>query len=482
MSTLPTTRTAADPGILARLIDRSRRALDARRAPEAVLMLERAVVMPDAPPEAHGLLAEALLQTGRSEEALRAADTALTAQAEDPALRLLRARIRREGGDMRGGMDDAAAAVMSQPSSLEARTLLAICLSEAGLHDEALLLFHQVLTAQPANALAAAMLAMALMRANRHDAAEEVYALAESLSGKPRGLVVLRAQNAILGGEAQRAAAMLEQAVVAAPDSGIWAMLGQAYHRLGLIDEAGRAYAEASALEKDNAYLRHLAVAVGGLPPEGDRASERYVTEVFDGFAGRFEESLFSLGYRIPGVMLRVLEAHHEQSDRGSAKLGDVLDLGCGTGLMGAALHDLLGGRLVGIDLSPRMLEVAGGKGIYTELRCEDVVAALRWDRTTYQIILMADLLCYFGALEEVFAAARSCLSPDGILLFSIEAAEPGARWSLTRSGRYQQSEDYMRSALMQSGMVLLECREEILRFESGEPVRGFVVLAAMAH
>ena len=473
---------AAQAGVVMRLLDRGRSMLNERKFPEALLMLERAAGVPGAPPEAFGLLAEALMESGRSDDALMAADAALAASDSDGTLRLLRARIRRGQGDARGGMDDAAAAVMAMPTSSEAKTLLATCLSEAGRHDEALFFFHQVFASQPDNALAAAMLAMAFMRASRYEAAEELYALAECLAEKPRGLVVLRAQNAILAGDAQRAATMLEAALVASPESGIWAMLGQAYHRLGLIERAAKAYAEASALDPGNAYLRHLAAAVGAFPESVDRASEQYVTEVFDGFALRFEDSLFALGYRIPGVMLRMVEAQYPDVVRGDARLGDVLDLGCGTGLMGVVLHDLLGGRLVGVDLAPRMLDAARDKEIYTELRCMDVLAAMREDEAQYAAILMADLLCYFGALEEIFAAARSRLAPGGFLLFSIEAGDLGTDWVLTRNARYQQSAEYVRSALAQSGLVATEFREEVLRFENGDPVRGYIVLAALGH
>ena len=479
----PATRMATNSALGLRLLDRGRSMLNERRIPEALLMLERAAIVPEAPPEAFGLLAEALLEADRADEALLAADRAIAKGEADGTLRLLRARIRRGMGDMSGGMDDAAASVMAMPGNPEAMTLLATCLSEAARHDEALFFFHQVFAASPGDALPAAMLAMAFMRANRHEAAEELYALAETLSGKPRGLVILRAQNAILAGDARRAADMLEAALVGSPpQSGVWSMLGQAYHRLGLTDRAGEAYAEASALEPDNAYLRHLAMAVGASPAVDDRASEQYVTEVFDGFATRFEESLFSLGYRIPGVMLRMIEAQDPDIARGRARLGDVLDLGCGTGLMGAVLHDLLGGRLVGVDLSPRMLDVARAKQVYTELRCADVLSALRKDDAGYAVILMADLLCYFGALEEIFAAARLRLAPGGSLLFSVEAGMPGTNWVLTRNARYQQSEAYVRSALSRAGFAVPDFRIEVLRFENGEPVEGYVVLTARGH
>ncbi|MDB5413477.1 MAG: methyltransferase protein [Rubritepida sp.] len=485
MHIAPAARMAADPQVLMRLLDRGRNMLRDRRAVEAILMFERAVTIPGAPAEAFGLLAEALLEGGRADEALQAADTALAAKDADGMLHLLRGRIRRVRGDAAGGMEDAAAAVMAHPSSGEAKTLLAICLSEADRHDEALFFFHQVLTSKPEDAHGNAMLAMAFMRAGEHEAAEELYARVESLAKNPRAVVVLRAQNAILAGEPERAIAMLEAAVLQA-DPGkecvIWAMLGQAYHRVGRDAQAATAYSQASALDPENGYLRHLAVALGAQPAMGDRASDQYVTEIFDGYATRFEKSLFALGYRTPGVMLQMIEAHHPGLAEGRVRLGDVLDLGCGTGLMGAALHDLLGGRLVGVDLSQRMLDAAGEKRIYTELRRAEIVAAMEQDETQYTLVVLADVLCYFGALERSFAAARARLAPGGVMLFSIEAGEPGTTWTLTGNARYQQSAEYVRAAMAQSGLVASEFREEVLRFENGEPVKGFIVLAALGH
>ena len=54
---------------------------------------------------------------------------------------------------------------------------------------------------------------------------------------------------------------------------------------------------------------------------------------------------------------------------RRHAELGglDILDIGCGTGLVGAQVRDLAG-RLDGVDLSPAMLEKAKIKGVYDGL------------------------------------------------------------------------------------------------------------------
>lgn len=46
----------------------------------------------------------------------------------------------------------------------------------------------------------------------------------------------------------------------------------------------------------------------------------------------------------------------------------DILDLGCGTGLVGSWFKDYAR-KLVGVDVSPTMLDMATKKGCYHELR-----------------------------------------------------------------------------------------------------------------
>jgi len=462
-----------------RLLSRGRDLLRERRAPDAALLLGRAAALPGAPAEAHGLLAEALLETDAADAALTAADAAIALREKDGALRLLRARIRRTLGATDGAMDDAAAAVMADPSDREAKSLLATCLSESGRHDEAILLLHQALVSEPGAPHRAAMLAMAMMRAGRHDAAEELYALAESMAPYARGIVPLRAQNALLAGRVPDAIAMTRAALARqSGEASLHAMLGQALQRQGQSTEAAAAYREAARLDPGNEYLQHLAAAgTEGAPPPA-RASDRYVADVFDGYATRFEAALFALGYRVPGVMLRMLEAHLPDVAPDGARLGDILDLGCGTGLMGATLHDLLGGRLVGVDLSARMLAEARAKQVYTELRCAEIGAALDADSASYDVILLADVLCYVGAIEPLFTAVRARLNPGGVVLVSIEAGEAGSAWTLQPNARYRHAPDYLRASLEGAGLLVRDFREETLRWESDLPVPGVIALA----
>jgi len=467
---------APDASAAQRLVERGLGLLRHARPADAALLLSRAAALPGATAEAHGLLAEALMRTGEHAAALPAADAAL-ARSDAPALRLLRAQIRRALDQMEGAMDDAAAAVMAEPGSREARLLLATYLSEGGRHDEAIFLFHQLLEAEPGNAQHAAMLAVAMLRAGRHGPAAELFAYAQSLAPGAGGLALPRAQNAMLAGDAAEAVAVIEEALLRhGPEAALYGLLGLARQRLRQPDLAAAAFIEAARLDPSNSYLQHLGAASTPGAEAPLRATDGYVTEVFDGYASRFESALFALGYRVPGLILKLIEGQGYAP--GGRHVGDVLDLGCGTGLMGAALHDMLAGRLVGVDLSPGMLAEARAKEIYTELRCAELCAALAEDGTRYDFVLLSDVLCYFGPLQEVLGAAALRLNPGGLIILTVEAGagEPG--WELQGNARYRHAPDHLRGALTAAGLDILEFREETLRWEAGKPVAGLLAMA----
>ena len=131
-----------------------------------------------------------------------------------------------------------------------------------------------------------------------------------------------------------------------AADASTFGLKGHALSSLGRHDDAALAYGEALKLAPGDAHLRQLA--------SGSSSSEDFVETLFDADADRFEAHIIGLGYRIPGLIRRHVEAFVA-----SGGTGPVLDLGCGTGLIALALFDLQLGSFTGIDLSPRMLEHA---------------------------------------------------------------------------------------------------------------------------
>ena len=145
------------------------------------------------------------------------------------------------------------------------------------------------------------------------------------------------------------------------------------------------------------------------------------------------------------------------------------LDLGCGTGLMAVAVGDLVG-PITGIDISPAMLGSARAKALYAELIEADLLDWLALETRQWPIIIAADVLIYFGALERVFALMHARLAPGGLFLFSLEEhlpvtdpahangtppTDPG--WQLGRMGRFGHSSAYIARALEAAGLAV--CR-----------------------
>lgn len=236
---------------------------------------------------------------------------------------------------------------------------------------------------------------------------------------------------------------------------------------LGRHDQAAELYRDWLAEQPDNPVARHQLAAVGGAPVPR-RAADDYVAAVFDGFAESFDAKLASLGYRAPGLVVESLRP---------GDLGDVADLGCGTGLVG----DRLRGRarhLTGVDLSVGMLERAQRRGVYDRLFRVELVEFLRHEAGAFDTIVSADTLCYFGDLDGFVAVAHEALRPGGAVVFTVEALpiDDERDWVLTPSGRYAHSRGYVERALAAFDDVT--ARRVVLRQEGGRPVDGLVVRA----
>jgi predicted TPR repeat methyltransferase len=246
---------------------------------------------------------------------------------------------------------------------------------------------------------------------------------------------------------------------------------------LGMNDLALGIYRRWAELEPDRPTARHLLAANSG---EGvpSRAADEYMVELFNGFAADFDEKLAKLDYCAPQLLAERLRA---QLGANSPAL-DILDAGCGTGLCGPLLRPLAA-RLVGVDLSPRMLEKAQERGTYDELVTEELCAFMRGRPQQFDVVVSADTLCYFGELEEALAAARSCLRAGGYLAFTVEAMpEDGSPLghAIQPHGRYTHSEAYLRRCLAGAGFATPMIDRVVLRKEIRRDVGGFAVIAAL--
>lgn len=416
-------------------------------------------------------------------DALHVLHGAIARDPRSPALRLLRAEARSRMDDHSGAAVDAAEASLLAPEDARPKAMLGLIMIELDRLPDAAACLHDAVRQAPSLGAAWRGLAEVMTRLGDPLAAAAVHdAAIANVPNDPR-LRLAALMAAMRDREFDRALAIgLAARRDGLADACIFGLLGHALSKLGRHEEASEHYQDALRLAPEDPYVRHL-VRAAGLLPGADRAPPLYLEAVFDGYADHFDEHLTDLGYRVPGELR---DAIVRLMDDGTiASLGEVLDLGCGTGLVGLFLSDLPMKTLTGVDISENMIAKARAKGIYGDLIVADLVpyvdrACNRWD-----VVLGGDVFCYFGALEKTMSSIHQALRPGGLLVCNVEHDETVLKsdWKLESQGRYVHTGRYIRTCLAEAGFELIELRPETLRFEAGAPVAGLIITAQkIAH
>lgn len=408
------------------------------------------------------LASEILLRVGEAGRAVALLADVVRRSPGESAARVLLARAQRIAGELTAAERSAAAARRLSPGSGEAAAEHALALIALGRHDEAAAALGEAAAAAGEDPHAHWVVADTLLRLGRRT---------RSADGGDRDSREDRDDRLA------RARAAFAQAVALDPAAADWhaaeALRATSANRpdeaRGLIDRGRQ-------LMPQDPQLAHMAAAVAGATP--DRASDAYLAAHFDAFADSFDDVLVGrLGYRLPELVCEALERHVA-----GAPLDAVLDAGCGTGLCAARLRPIAR-RLVGVDLSEQMVIRARELRLYDELAVADLVTWLAQDERagSFEAIVAADVLVYFGDLRAPLAAAAGALVPGGVLVFSTERAEHDTGYALEPSGRFSHDPRYVARVAAEAGLEQLECSEISYRKEGGEPVGSTIVCLRLA-
>ena len=250
---------------------------------------------------------------------------------------------------------------------------------------------------------------------------------------------------------------------------------GKLLTRLDKKEEAAELFKKQLKHNPDDATAQHMLFALSG-EHTPDRASDNFVSTLFDRFATSFDQVLGTLEYAAPKLVGDLVGEFYPET-RNSL---DVLDAGCGTGLCGEYLRPVAQ-NIIGIDLSGEMLRRAKLCEYYDSLVKAEIIEYLTTARSKFDLIVSADTFCYFGKMDEVCCAAFSILNPNGKFIFTVERhKEDNSDFLLQTHGRYSHSNAYIQRCLVEAGFSVLTNDVVTLRKERGEPVKGMLVCAGV--
>ncbi len=420
---------------------------------------------------AHNNLGTILKSKGRLDEAAACYRRALSLAPNDASAASNLATLLRETGDKDGALAQYQNALRIKPDFAEAYSNLGALLQDIGRINEALQAYQRAVHLQPSSPVWLFNFGCGLREAGRMDESARVFQRALQIDphnariwdGLSHTQLELRQFNEARASGLR--AIELDPNLVEA-----YLHAGVALQSLQQIPEAAELYQRALAIDPGNETASYF-LAIMGVDKAPDKSPADYVTKLFDGYAETFDDSLVNkLEYRTPTLLHQLAGRHFDASQ---CRL-DIIDLGCGTGLCGPLFRPLAG-RLVGVDLSSKMVTKARARQVYDELLVDDLIPPLLSNPQGFDLVLAADVFVYIGDLGPVFAASTAALRPGGLFMFSTEKDTSVQDFVLRSSGRYAHGMQYVIALAASSGLAVVSAEDVMLRKEGGADIQGNV-------
>ncbi len=428
------------------------------------------------------LRADRLIASGKLPQAGKLLNRLQQLDPHEPRLFLLGMKLARAANNPDGELQAARRAVAYSPDWPVSVMELAFVLSRQQRHAEAMEQARKAVSLAPGNLEVLSRAVAVANDASEHEQALEWVRAALAQVPESRltlpGAQLLRyeqAQLLVRAGQHQQALPIYTSLLQELPDSP-GARQGALACARALGDaELQRHHADALlALQPDEPRYQYLHALAHDRTPTTQPAGT--VAQLFDGYAERFDMHLVrGLKYRVPDLVAqRLLELHPDRRF-------NLLDLGCGTGLLAIFLGPIEG-HIIGADLSEKMLGQAARTGLYSRLHQVNILDALReTPGEHYEAIACNDVLVYVGDLTEVIPNAWRILKPGGHFIFSCETAAEDEPDLVLRvpSHRYAHKASRVERLCRQAGFdeVRIEHLQQ-LRMEGDQPLPGFLVVA----
>ena len=198
----------------------------------------------------------------------------------------------------------------------------------------------------------------------------------------------------------------------------------------------------------------------------------KYVETLFDSFASDFDNVLKDLEYNSPQIIAQKIALFVKP-------FSTILDLGCGSGLCAQAIKkNVPECKIIGVDISAKMIEKAKEKNIYYKHVKSDITTCFNKIKLRCDAVVASDVFTYFGTLDLLFNKVASFLPKGGIFAFSVSQNTVNKKdFFLLPCSRFVHSEKYVQKLLDKTGFGVVENHVCVIRKEGGKDVVGNIFL-----
>lgn len=414
-----------------------------------------------------------LITAGELKDAALKLNVEVKRTPDDPRIYLMGMRLAEAAGNSAGALEAARRAVKATPEWPVAVTELAQLLARQNQFPEAMELAERAVRLDENNLELLARVIAVAHRAQHFDTAVVWLERAAALNPGNTEIKHLLANDWRVLGQHDKAQAAYDQLVELLPDDRE-VLLGRAFNALAA-DNLSQALRDCEALlarnPADEEAQFYSELARGNTPK---KQPVTMVRPMFDGLADQFDQHLVTrLGYKLPREVADII------NDRYPDRKLNVLDLGCGTGLLGACLGRI-DGALVGVELSRPMIDQAIKHGVYDRFHNVDLLEALQaTPESLYDVIAALDVFIYVGDLTAAIPDAYRILRPGGHFIVSCEQAQENeADLVLRPTRRYAHKASHVEAMCRAAGFEQVTLELKPLRYEMNEPVAGFLIVA----
>lgn len=249
------------------------------------------------------------------------------------------------------------------------------------------------------------------------------------------------------------------------------------HYKIGLTNRALRRYSDAihnfeNAINLNYTPREDAEFVLSALKSENfsTQMPKSYTASLFNQFAENFDEHLLNaLKYQSPRITLSILKPYLQNGLK-------ILDLGCGTGLMGGALKPYAE-KIIGVDISKNMLRKAEETGAYSELVEDDIHDFTAKCREKFNLIVSTDVFIYIGDLATIFKNIEPLMEKSGLLSFTVEKGLNKDFFLSPETLRYSHNKQYIEQLIASHSFSILNIVDSPIRENNGVHVDGHYFL-----